>query len=118
MAKWLSSTCDWIKIKGTVGQNLAQLLSVLLSEKGVHVPNLPIIMGGTLTHRLPTASDDRAGLAGSLNVISTHVGFTTNCITDFAKSQKDYTIHFQAAFLHGLNILSSQLQYGVLPEQT
>lgn len=79
--------------KGAVGQQLAMLLSTLLSEKGVHTPELPVIMGGTLTHRLPTASDDKAGLMliGSLNVISTHIGFTTNYMTDFAKSQKDYT---------------------------
>lgn len=47
------------------------LLSTLLSEKGVHTPEPRVTMGGTLTHRLPTASDDRAGLTGSLNVIST-----------------------------------------------
>lgn len=62
----LISTCDWIKIKGAVGQHLTTLLSTLLSEKGVHAPELPVIMGGTLTHSLPTASDDRAGLVGSL----------------------------------------------------
>lgn len=70
------------------------------------------------SHSLPTASDDRAGLAGSLNVISTHIGFTTNDMTDFAKSQKDYTIHFQAAFLHGLNLLFSPLHFGALANKT
>lgn len=94
MAEDLISTCDWIKIKGALGQHLAMLLSTLLSEKGAHTPKLPVIMGGTLTHRLPTASDDRAGLAENLNVISTHIGFTTNYMTDFVKLQKNYTIHF------------------------
>lgn len=63
-------TCDWVNIKGAVGQHLAMLLSTLLSEKGVHTPELPVIMGGILIHRLPNASDDRAGLTGSLDVIS------------------------------------------------
>lgn len=97
MAEDLIPTCDWIKIKGAFGQHLATLFSTLLCEKGAHTPELPVIMAGTLTHRLPTASDDRGGLAGSLHVISTHIGFTTNYMTDFAKSQKDYTVHLQAA---------------------
>lgn len=114
MAEDLILTCNWIKLRGSVGGNMANLLLQLLKEKGVTSPTLPVIMGGTLTHRLPTASDDRAGLAGNLNVISTHINFTTNYMTNFTKSQEDYTIHFQAAFLHGLNLLASKLHYGTL----
>lgn len=117
MAENLISTCDWIKLRGKVGEHLAELLTILLDEKGITVPELLVVTGGTLTNQLPTASDDQAGLAGSLNVISTHIGFTTNYMTDFAKLQKDFTQSIQAAFIHGLNLLS-QLHYGVLPLQT
>lgn len=39
-------------------------------------------------------------------------------MTNFTKSQKDYTIHFQAAFLHGLNLLVSKLHCGILEPKT
>ena len=78
----------------------------LMGEKNIE----PVISGGTLTHRLPSASDDRAGLAGSINTISTHLNFTTDYMVDFSKSQ--------AAFLHGINILSSRCHAGTLPAGT
>lgn len=58
MAEDLILTCAWIKLRGFVGKNMAELLSTLLKEKGVASPGLPVVLGGTLTHRLPTASDD------------------------------------------------------------
>lgn len=58
MAEDLILTCDWIKLRGSVIENMAELLSTLLKEKGVTSPGLPGVLGETLTHRLPTASDD------------------------------------------------------------
>lgn len=51
MAENLVTVYDWIKLKGTLeADGLRQLLDVLLKEKGVTMPNIPIVSGGTLTH--------------------------------------------------------------------
>lgn len=72
MVEDLVVTCDWInKLHRSFGPNLKQLLSRLLKEKDVIPLDVPAVLGGTLTHRLPTASDDRSGLTGSLNIILT-----------------------------------------------
>lgn len=119
MAENLVAVYDWIKFKRTLSTDgLRQLLDILLKEKGVEMPNLPIVSGSTLTHRLSTANDDRAGLAGSLNIISTHVTFTTDYMTNYTKSQEDFTLHFQGAFLHALNVLSSKLHSNSIEPQT
>ncbi|KAK1333799.1 hypothetical protein QTO34_006186 [Cnephaeus nilssonii] len=87
MAEDLVVTCDWIKLHRSVGPNLKQLLSHLLEEKGVIPPDVPAVLGGTLTHWLKTASDDQSGLTGSLNIILTDVIFTTDYMADSAKLQ-------------------------------
>ncbi|DBA13175.1 TPA_asm: L polymerase [finepatterned puffer bornavirus] len=119
MAESLVAVYDWIKLRGTCETgSLKELLDVLLHEKGVEMPDIPVVSGGTLTHRLPTSGDDRSGLAGSLNTISTHMCFTTDYMSNYAKSQEDYTLHFQGAFLHAFNVLASKLHGGFLPAGT
>lgn len=43
MAEDLTASCDWIKLHGSVGPNLKQLLSHLLEEKGVIPPDVPSV---------------------------------------------------------------------------
>ncbi|DBA13183.1 TPA_asm: L polymerase [little skate bornavirus] len=115
MSENLVSIYDWLRLRsGALGQNIKTLLDVMISEKGINIPELPIISGGTLTHRLPCANDDRTGLSGSMNLISTHARFTTDFMSNYAKSQDDYTLHFQSAFIYGMNTLSGQLHTGTL----
>nr|DBA13207.1 TPA_asm: L polymerase [Para molly bornavirus] len=119
MSEALVALWDWMKIGRRVSsERFNKMLLTLMKEKGITPPDAPIVSGGTLTHRLPSSSDDRAGLAGSINMISTHVSFTTDYMTDYAKSSDDYTIHFQGAFLHGMNILSSMAHGGCLKKGT
>lgn len=87
-------------------------------EKGVEPPDMPVVSGGPQTHRVSSSSDDRSCLAGSINNILTHLSFTTDYMTDFAKSADDYTLHFQAAFLHGMNILALMVLSGMLRSGT
>lgn len=43
MAEDLTTACDWIKLCGSVGPNLKQLLSRLLEEKDVIPPDVPSV---------------------------------------------------------------------------
>lgn len=70
MAEDLTAACDWIKLLGSVGPNLKQLLSCLLEDKGVIPPDVPSV-GWNADNWLPTASDDQSVLDGSLNTMST-----------------------------------------------
>nr|DBA13195.1 TPA_asm: L polymerase [Wuhan sharpbelly bornavirus] len=117
MAEELVAVYDWLKLKD-VGDSdgLVKVMNILLAEKGVQLPENPVVTGGTLTHRLPTASDDRAGLSGSMNTVSTHVRFTTDYMTNYSRSSKDFTIHFQAAFLHALNVMASTVHANCLDQ--
>lgn len=74
MCECFVSLWDWLKLGSRmIGPNFSKILLELMKEKGVEPPDTPIISGETLTHRLPLASDDRVGLAGSINMISTRV---------------------------------------------
>ncbi|DBA13189.1 TPA_asm: L polymerase [electric eel bornavirus] len=115
MAEELVAVYDWLKLKDvSKDDGLVEVMDVLLHEKNVVVPDHPVVSGGTMTHRLPSSADDRAGLAGSMNNMSTHSRFTTDYMLDFARSGKDYTLHFQGAFLHGHNVLASRCLGGRL----
>ncbi|ATY47618.1 L [Southwest carpet python virus] len=113
MSENLMALVDWFNLKGTSPEsNLQALLDVLLEEKGVKRPQCRVVAGGTLTHRLPSRSEARDGLAGSMNHTSRHVSFTTDFMTKYTKSGDDYTIHFQQAFIHGHNLISGLLLSG------
>lgn len=43
MAEDLTAACDWIKLRGSVGPNLKQLLTRLLEEKSVIPPDVPSV---------------------------------------------------------------------------
>ncbi|DBA13213.1 TPA_asm: L polymerase [Bombay duck fish bornavirus] len=119
MSEALVALWDWMRMGRRVpGERFNKILLVLMKEKGITPPDAPVISGGTLTHRLPSSSDDRSCLAGSINMISTRVSFTTDYMADYAKSSDDYTLHFQAAFLYGLNILASKAHGGCLKKGT
>lgn len=73
-AQNLVTLWDWLRLgKRDIDENFTDMLKQLMAEKAVAVPDVPVVSGGTITHKLPSASDDRAGLSGSISMISTQL---------------------------------------------
>lgn len=58
--------------------------------------------GGTMTHHSPSRKEAREGRSGSMNTISHPVRVTADFMTKYAKSHKDYTVHFKKPLSMGV----------------
>lgn len=62
-----------------------------------------------MTHCLPSRVEYRVGLSGSMNTISTLLKYTTDFMTKYTKSDKNYTTHFQQAFILGCSLIAAAI---------
>ena len=85
------------------------LLRKLLNEKGVQTVPRGIRMGGTMTRRLPSWAECGVGRSGSMNSIGTLLKCTTDFMTKYTKSDKDYATHFQQAFILGCSLIAAAI---------
>lgn len=75
MAKNLVAVWDWLRLgKRGIDENFTDMFKQLMAEKLlVALPVVPVVSGDMLTHRLLSASDDRAGFLGSISMMSTEL---------------------------------------------
>ncbi|CAB3229914.1 unnamed protein product [Arctia plantaginis] len=74
------------------------------------------VYSGSLTHRLPCPTMSRGGQSNSTSNFASHIRISSSTATAYAKKGEDYTICFQAVFLHSIASLNIMYQkYGSLP---